>query len=597
MQSNLEVTNLISPIISSLKNAKNELENLLQYGVEDYLYTQTEKYYYTNTFLYRYDKVRFKDVYFPVSAKYKKLTTNFEKLNDVFGEYHNIIITGTAGSGKSTLVKYIFLNSIEKFYKLPILIELRHLNEYDASIEEFLINKILNFDLKPSETILKRALKKGSFLFLFDGYDEIFSKKKNRINQQIEEFIDKYPRNNFVITTRPGGGIENFPRFHNFSVCNLTNEDILAFINLLVKNEERKFQILRTVNDSESDSYNEYLKNPLLLSMFILAFESHPEIPKKKSAFYRNVFDTLYHKHDGITKNSFPREKLTKLQKEDFEKILNIFSYITISYGKYAFTESDLSDVLLLIKEKYPEFNYQIQDLIFDLRTSISILIKEGFEYKFPHRSMQEYFASAFISKIPTDKKPKAYKQLAKRLKKESKDNSFNLWSLCRELDYSDFTKFFLLPELKSIFKRLDYDDESELLYSFIAVVEPKLFHFNEMVLAEKFNFSNSLLKFAEVSDFSIIRDFPMQTPFHEEIFYYLEQTNSVEGRDSEKALNRSLNDLLPENPNDKVLEIMLKNDIISRIVDLKSLISQKINSLNDEIEAMDDSLNELLDF
>ncbi|WP_289660935.1 NACHT domain-containing protein [Flavobacterium panacagri] len=214
------------------------------------------------------------------------------------------------------------------------------------------------------------------------------------INRQIDLFIDSYSKNSFLITTRPGSGAENFSRFHDFFVEPLTKYDVEGFIKKIVESQERRQRIIEIIKEQKNSAYLHYLKNPLLLSMFIVAFESHPEIPSRKSSFYRNVFDTLYSKHDGITKNSFPREKLTKFEREDFERILNVFSYLTLIEGKIVFTNEFLTDKLADVI-KYLDIKCNIENLIYDLVTPISIIVKDGFEYNFPHRSIQEYFAAS----------------------------------------------------------------------------------------------------------------------------------------------------------------------------------------------------------
>ena len=68
MQKNIEVTSLITPILNGLKYTANEIKSFLEIGISDYLNSQTEKYYFTNTFLHRAEKVKFDDIYFPVSV-------------------------------------------------------------------------------------------------------------------------------------------------------------------------------------------------------------------------------------------------------------------------------------------------------------------------------------------------------------------------------------------------------------------------------------------------------------------------------------------------------------------------------------------------
>ncbi len=310
MEPSLQIASLISPFINVVKRGSDEIKNLLKEGLHDYLQNQANKYYYTNNFLHRYDKVEFNSVYYPITIGYNELTTNCDNLKDFFEEYRYINIVGTAGSGKSTFVKYLFLESIKQSFKVPILVELRHLNDFNGNISEFIQQKVLNQKVSPSKEILKRSFEQGSYFFLLDGFDEIFSKRKENVIKQLDEFIDMYPHNYFLISTRPGGGIENFPRFSNFHVLDFEEDDIREFINLQVDDPDRCIQIQKTIDGNLEFGFQEYLKNPLLLSMFILAYGNHPEIPKKKSAFYSNVFDTLFSKHDGLTIKWFPKRKV-----------------------------------------------------------------------------------------------------------------------------------------------------------------------------------------------------------------------------------------------------------------------------------------------
>lgn len=599
MEPKLEITNLISPILSALKLASNEIKSLLDIGIPEYLQNQTDKYYFTNSFLHRAEKVRFDKVYFPVTVNYNHLNTKFEKIDDVFDEYKCITLIGTAGSGKSTLIKYIFLSSIRQSYKIPVLIELRHLNDYQGSLIDFVFNKLLVNQIKPSGDTLERALKKGAFIFLFDGYDEIFSKSKQKIANELDNLVDKYPENKYLITTRPGGGIEGVSRFHSFLVQDLSYDEILKFIDLLVDNEERRVQIKSNVNESEALDYRDYLKNPLLLSMFILAFESHPEIPNRKSSFYKNVFDTLYSKHDGITKGSFPREKKTKLKREDFEEVLSAFSFTTIADGTYAFTEEYLSAMLNLIREKKRNIDFEIEDIIFDFRTSISIMIKEGFEYKFPHRSMQEYFTALFLSKLPSSKKEKAYKRLHKIFVNLSEDRSLNFWGLCKELDSDNYIRFFVIPELKKAHDTLFGKTGEELLNEFYKLWTPK-FYVGDVRIESK------NLKKSDVKELKIFRMANLYGVLvdYEEVYDYKEFcyfTNKEKIKDEilelyfsgDKNRKKSIRDFVTDV---KVKKILIEHGIVEIIHKYIDKLGVKIEELNSLLEQSDDDLDDILD-
>lgn len=593
MEAKLEISNLLTPFINGAIALNSEVKNLLDIGLSDYLYSQTEKYYYVNTFLHRAEKVKFRDIYYPITTQYKKLETRFDNVADIFENYKRIVIVGSAGCGKSTLIKHIFLNSLSTSFKIPILIELRSLNDYKGDFESLLTQKVLKTQLKPSENIFRRALKDGRFLFLLDGYDEIFSERKQEINRQIELFIDSYPENAFLITTRPGGGIEAFPRFHNFVVKDLNLKEVKNFITKMVDNDERKNRIFNVIDDASNSSYLEYLKNPLLLSMFILAFESHPEIPSKKSAFYRNVFDTLYSKHDGITKNSFPREKLTQLKREEFEEFLCIFSFISLSEGIYAFTQEYLQDTFKKVK-KHLHLDVDSEHLIYDLRTAISVLLLDGFEYRFPHRSMQEYFAAHFINSLPSEKKSKAYDNMAGVWDAASLDGSFNFWNLCSELDKVSFYKFFILPRMKNMSKQLATKNDRDMLKAYSKLIEPAFYYQEEVTSYAKKELPKVLGIYREANTTSAMMDF-FNVYDYDDFFFF-------------PSLSGAQDELLPlyENRSTKwsdekfflsapVIDILLKHRITDVIKKYKRLIDAKIQSLESELDKENRSLDGIL--
>lgn len=591
---NLEVTSLIKPIIDGFKSINNEWNNFFEIGLTNYLHSQTDKYYFTNTFLHRSEKVRFREIYYPIKATYKKLTTDFYSLDDLFDEYNNITIIGSAGSGKTTLIKHIFLQTIHDRSRIPILIELRNLNDYQGDFEKLITEKILKSKVKPSDNIFKRTLESGKFLFLLDGYDEIFTDKKQEINRQLELFVDSYSNNKFLITTRPGSGIESFPRFYDFKVCSLDDKDVIGFISKIVNEGERKERIKKIVVDPKNKNYYEFLRNPLLLSMFIMAFENHPEIPNRKSAFYRNVFDTLYSRHDGITKNSFPREKLTKLQRDDFEDILSVFSYLTLIEGQYSFTNEYLTDILNKVKSS-TELNFVIEDLIYDFRTSISILILDGFEYFFPHRSIQEYFTALFINKLPTDKKHKAYKNLSIVLQESSSDYSFNFWSLCFEMDETVFISNFLIPQLKKIYKQLENKKERELLNAYFKILNPTIFNIDfdkkgeyNLRIYRHANFQNAILDFCEVYDFNEIWKFPENMGCNKEILKIYGKKNNEEDGNLKIPSNALVKD-------EEIMEVLISNGIIQIVESIKIKIKNKIDTWDLTVKRKKSSIDDLL--
>ncbi|MFX3626013.1 MAG: NACHT domain-containing protein [bacterium] len=454
-----------SQISEILRLTKEELENFFDDGLHNYLNKQKQNLLISKTFLFRVENVNFFDVYFPQKLRYvfgnSHNTINFSKLLTINSGYNfsKCVIIGEGGSGKSMLFKAMFLYCINKNYRVPILIELRHLNSFEGTITEYIYSKILQNRINPSKKILERVLNKGGFVFLLDGYDEVYSKKLQSLSNGLLDFIEKYDRNQFIITSRPGTNIENHENLYVFNIEQLNKTDIKDFVTKQTDTIGDKVlgkKIINTLSEKNNEDYLEFLSSPLLLSMFIFTFRINPEIPKTKSKFYSNVFETLFTQHNSIVKRGgFQHEKRSGLKQEDIEKVLKWFSYISYLDGRFSFDDNFLKSSLEKIKSKI-FLKFDINDFVYDLTTSISVLIIDGLEYKFPHRSMQEYFSALLIRDLDDITKSKIYESFITKQLVITTDNFYNFWSLCLEMDENAFKKFFIKKHLEKLYEVFD---------------------------------------------------------------------------------------------------------------------------------------------
>ncbi len=444
------------PILALCSDLKTEVEYFWDNGLPDYVDSLEKKFTNTKTFLYRNETVPFYDVFFPVSLKISGVVKKVTTYDELFGNSHYVSIIGTAGCGKTMLMKHFFLTTIKELFRIPIFIELRNLNDYEKSFTEYIYEHIFNNKLSPDKRILERLLESGQFVLLLDGYDEIYSDKKNKITDDLDKFIDRYSKNLFLVSSRPGSGIESMPRFNNYFVEQLSKAEVFLFIDKVLKDNsdaELSKKIKNVITDSFDSDYSNFLRSPLLLSMFILTFNTYPELPTRKSKFYWNVFDTLATKHDSFTKKGgYQHERKTKLQNEEFERILQWFSFKALFEGKLNFDSEYLTNKLTEIK-KALKYDLNIGHLIEDLTLAISIIIIDGIEFKFPHKSIQEYFCAMLIKQQNDEVKEKIYSEKFPKLIRSSTGGYDNLWNLCNEIDRPSFLKFFVIPNLE-IFKQ-----------------------------------------------------------------------------------------------------------------------------------------------
>lgn len=430
---------------------RNEIQQSLDEGLLQYIQNWYNKISNVKTFLFNENPVCFEDVYVPLSLRYEKKEIELpENVESLFKINNFISIVGHAGSGKTMLMKHSFLNVLQKSAYIPIIIELRRIDNTHMNLFEYISSSVFKINLVRNESIFNQLLSTGRFIFFLDGYDEISIKNKEERSAEIEEFTDRYNKNLFMLTSRPGAGAEILNRFRTYHVCKMDDKQIRLFVEKQTRfiDEEGDLiakKIISTVFGSKNSTIKEYLSNPLLLSMFILTFKYTPELPSKKSGFYFNVFDTLYCKHDTTSKSGgYLHERKCKMEKDQYLSILQTFSYISYISSKYEFDTSYINAEFEKLKKKM-SLKFHNDDMIYDLSVSIGIWVLDGLTYNFPHRSMQEYFAASLISKSEEDIRKIVYSRV---LTQKYGYDGFNFWSLCEEMDEYCFLRYFVLDNL-----------------------------------------------------------------------------------------------------------------------------------------------------
>lgn len=580
-----------SPIIELTKELKAEVTFFLDNGMSDYIENMSEKYKSTKTFLFRNEKVPFYDVYFSISLSLGEKKFKIKKIDDLFLECNYATIIGNAGSGKSMLMKHLFLTSIESLYKIPIVIDLRSLNDFDGNLTDYLYQIIFNNKLSPNKKILERILSSDEFIFLLDGFDELYSAHKNKITSDLDSFIDRYSKNQFIISSRPNSGIESFPRFNNYFVQSLSTKEILSFVDMQLRHEDYQFlaeKVKKAILRPENQDYINFLGSPLLLSMFILTFNSYPELPKKKSKFYWNVFDTLSTKHDAFTKKGgFQHERKTGLQNDDFETILKWFSYISLFEGKNTFDSQYLTSKLGEIKNNF-KLKVNVQDLIDDLTLAISIIIIDGIEYRFPHKSMQEYFCASLIKDQPPEVKEKIYAEKLNLQVKMTFGGYENFWNLCCELDKVNFTNFFLIRVLENFLKRLRGKNDITKVKEFYKImgfaegisIKAKDVIFNSIILFGS-NVELSVLQYIDLLNFHVLSLNSVYKNHKQEI------DAVIKNKAYHKNLKAGINEKIisySEVWNSEFEELLQKTGIIENVKKYINQIKNKVKQLKKEV-------------
>lgn len=460
---------------SWLKNATEKFKQIYKNRLLEYYHEKTSYYARFKTIIRKDSPLLFKDVYLKQRIKKNRGSQiyDIDKPSEFFRKNKYSLVIGEAGSGKSTLVKYMFLECIKEANSIPILIELRDLNPFGGDIEEYIFKEIFENKIATSKNILLEQLERGKFIFFLDGYDETDSNKS--FAHKLSHFINENDKNSFFITSRPGANIEFINLTSTYKILPIEDHEIPVFVSKQSLDKKLEQDIIRSIQDNKERYISEFLGNPLLLLIYILTFRSNPKIPHQRSTFYRRVIDTLFIEHDS-TKLGYKRLFESSLSQEQLIKILESFSMLSFFENKFEFRKEYVFEKFDLIKE-ITSIKFDINKVIVDLVKSTSIWQEDVGVFSFVHRSLQEYLTALYIKNLDQETKIEffnATKNLIISNKFDVKEIK-NLFDLYYELDGYSYYKYFIEPIILEIESKVQkYKNPASvipLLYDRVSVI------------------------------------------------------------------------------------------------------------------------------
>jgi len=436
------VNRLLQPLIKKIESEVSEKSQVLIHRIfgsySKYLENTVERHSYFNSVVFKNEQRRLEDFYLPLT-----LVDNREKISVLLNNYPKskidkigrLLIVDTAGMGKTTLLKFLFIKCVEQGAGIPMFVELRKLSR-KVTLSSFLLDQLADIQGKCQPDLFYRLLDSGEFVFFLDGYDEIGETEREAVTASIQQFIEKTPGNKFIMTSREEEGLAAFPSFLRYTVSPLKKKEAYSLLRKYADGPLAETLIAK-LDLPENIAIHEFLTNPLLTSLLFKSFEYKHTIPLKRHIFYRQVYEALFETHD-LTKEGgeFERPKRTRLDVDRFEKIIRAFGALSYKAGK---TEQSKSDTLLLLgnaRTLASEAKTQPSKILHDLTHAVPLLVEDGNYIRWNHRSIQEYFAAEYICKNTEGRQTEI---LLDYFNSGDINKHANLLLLCADIDRSAF--------------------------------------------------------------------------------------------------------------------------------------------------------------
>ncbi|NVM29248.1 MAG: HEAT repeat domain-containing protein [Candidatus Helarchaeota archaeon] len=265
----------------------------------------------------------------------------------ILKNYKKVIILGNPGSGKTTLLKYFALRcckeNIEQREKsqVPIYIVLHEFLESGKKLREYIDDVLTNYHFPQDQNFIENILEKGKCIILLDGFDELVSKdNQENIAKKINKFLEKYPKNQIIVTSRFTGYQYELEGFNRFKILNFNDEQIREFVKnwFREKEHEKAKAMIRAIMKNER--IRSLAKTPLLISIIAIIYEEDKELPQRRVELYERCIQVLLRRWDV-------QKRLRNLyESEKKEFILRKLAFYCHSNNKRTMTKSEIKKVM-----------------------------------------------------------------------------------------------------------------------------------------------------------------------------------------------------------------------------------------------------------
>lgn len=368
---------------------------------------------------------------FPQELRFKVHT--LDNLNS-----QQCLILGTAGQGKSLLLRHLVIAEWERRASLPLFVELRRLGK--NSLQEYLQERFQQFSI---EQDFHEVLGCGLITLFLDGFDELEISSRHNFLSELRRLGETYPKLKFVLTSRPDSGILTCNWLKPFTIAPLTTSDIYQLVKVYATAAEAE-QILSLIHRT-SHSLMELLSSPIFVVLLVVKFRYSETIPEDLTAFYRDLFDALVRRQnfsDGGPKRTVQSQLLPYDLETAFREICFL---IHEEFGDRPPHLRQAEEIAVRVADRMTTPVESPPLIVSDVIQLTNLLLEEAGYCFYIHKTVREYFAAAFVASLPQAKARLAYARMAK---------NWSHWRYILEflanLDSTRMAVMFELPELEA---------------------------------------------------------------------------------------------------------------------------------------------------
>lgn len=448
------VEDILSDAYKNLKSAissiKIDAQVIFKSGIEDYLLRSYDGVCSVKTLVSPDKSLNIGEIYVAPKFQLSDRILSDEAIYRSISDGSRCIITGIAGQGKSVYLKWLFARfSAENRGRIPFFIQLREFSESIESIEQWIKLQIAG-GRGIDQAYIEELLRVTPMLVLLDGLDEVAPVNRRAIRKLISDFSDQFPNAAVFLTSRPDREFVSWNRFKVLRISNYDSATAKRLVRRFPVDSRVKQTFIARMEDEYFAKYPSLFANPLLIGMMFITFWKNNYIPEKEHLIYEKAFDALHFMHDQ-TKFLYKRPMYSGLGEDDFRKYWIVFCFVSYLDGLYKLGNKDIKNVVSKVNN-IANFSVDADLYIKDLTESVCMLIDDGDEYAFIHRSFQEYFCARYFME-------NSLRALVRAMAICGNRYGDNMIAYCKTIDELFFIKNYVKPSLIVVKKFIEDND------------------------------------------------------------------------------------------------------------------------------------------
>ncbi|NJP09260.1 MAG: NACHT domain-containing protein [Leptolyngbyaceae cyanobacterium RU_5_1] len=328
----------------------------------------------------------------------------------VANEKQYLMVLGGPGAGKSTFLRKMGLEALKGLgggYAhecIPVFIELKNFASSEIELEQAIAQEFRICSFPSPDEITAKLLEQGKLLILLDGLDEVPGKNVDAAIRQIQNFVDQYDKNRFIVSCRVAAYRHNFRRFTDVAMADFNQEQIKQFIfNWFHSEADQEANTAQKcwnlLQKPESRAARELAQSPLLLTLLCLVYHSSQNFPQNRSVLYRKALRVLLEEW-AAEKRIFHEEVYQGLNTELEEVLLSEIAYQGFEANRLFFSQREVVDQIktFLANNLNAPKHLDGESVLGAIAIQQGILVERAQDvFSFSHLTLQEYLTAQYI--------------------------------------------------------------------------------------------------------------------------------------------------------------------------------------------------------